>query len=81
MFCGWLKMLMERKQRKHWRNTMANHKCSECIWMHTLTDSSNRHISICLFDQSEYYLQEIGYCTEDCELEGYAEELWEEYNG
>ena len=47
---------------------------------YTLIDSSNRPIELCVFDQSENYLQEVGYCTEDCELDGFAEELWKEEN-
>ena len=59
---------------------MATHRCCECKWMHTFFDSGDRVISICVFDQSENYLQEIGYCGEDCELDGYAEELWQKGN-
>lgn len=56
---------------------MAKHRCCDCNWMYTFWDSSNRDISICIFDQSDVYLQEVGYCTEDCELDDFAEELWE----
>ena len=56
---------------------MATHKCDECKWMHSFLDSSDRRIAICTFDQSENYLQEVDYCSEDCELDDYAEELWE----
>ena len=60
---------------------MAKHECCDCKWMHTFTDNSGRSISICIFDQSENYLQEVGYCTEDCELDEFAEELWGDDNG
>lgn len=45
--------------------------------MHTFIDSSDRTIAICAFDQSENYLQEVGYCTEDCELDDFGEDLWQ----
>ena len=57
---------------------MKKHKCAECKFMHTFLDSSQRVIAICVFDQSDSYLQEVGYCTEDCELDDYAEEIWQE---
>lgn len=60
---------------------MKNHKCADCKFMHTFFDSSHREIAICVFDQSDSYLQEVGYCTEDCELDDYAEEIWCERNG
>ena len=60
---------------------MVKHRCCDCKWMRTFTDNSGRTISICVFDQSENYLQEVGYCTEDCELDGFAEELWRADNG
>lgn len=59
---------------------MAKHRCCECKWFYTLEDSSNRFIHLCIFDQSENYLQEVGYCTEDCELDDYAEEIWRKEN-
>ena len=58
---------------------MAVHSCSSCKWMHTFLDSGEREISICVFDQSENYLQEVGYCA-DCELDGFAEDLWRNEN-
>lgn len=54
------------------------HCCAECRFCHTLVDSSERVIEICVFDQSDNYLQEVGLCTEDCELNEYAEEIWQE---
>ena len=60
---------------------MKNHKCADCKFMHTFLDSSHREIAICVFDQSDSYLQEVGYCAEDCELDDYAEEIWCERNG
>ena len=59
---------------------MKKHKCAECKFMHTFLDSSHRVIAICVFDQSDSYLQEVGYCTEDCELDDFAEEEWQEAN-
>lgn len=59
---------------------MATHSCCDCKWLHCLHDSSGRSIYICVFDQSESYLQEVGLCSEDCELDGFAEELWEDEN-
>lgn len=56
------------------------HSCCECKWCHGVEDSSNRWIEICLFDQSDNYLQEVGLCAEDCELEDFAEELWQRQN-
>lgn len=56
---------------------MATHKCAECKFMHGLIDSSDRTIYLCVFDQSMSYLQEVGYCTEDCELDNFGENLWQ----
>ena len=60
---------------------MSKHSCFECKWCHYLLDSSNRNVEICVFDQSENYLQEVLLGSDDCELDGYAEELWQEENG
>ena len=60
--------------------TMAKHSCYECRWCHYLLDSSNRNVEICVFDQSDNYLQEVLLGSDDCELEGYAEELWKAEN-
>lgn len=57
---------------------MAKHSCSECKWCRYLIDSSNRYVEICVFDQSENYLRKVLIETDDCELEGYAEEFWQE---
>lgn len=54
------------------------HCCAECKFCHTLVDSSGRNIELCVFDLSDNYLQEVGLCTEDCELDEYAEEIWQE---
>ena len=59
---------------------MKKHKCAECKFMHTFLDSSHRVIAICVFEQSDSYLQEVGYCTEDCELDDFSEEIWQEEN-
>lgn len=59
---------------------MAKHSCYECNWCHYLLDRANRNVHICVFDQSENYLQEILLGADDCELEGYAEELWQQEN-
>ena len=52
------------------------HECIDCKWCHSFEDSSGRTIEICVFDQSISYLEEVGCCCE-CELEGYAEELYQ----
>lgn len=59
---------------------MARHNCCDCKWMHSFEDSCGRLLAICVFDQSDSYLQEVGFCTEDCELDEFAEELWREKN-
>ena len=48
---------------------MARHECAICRWLRSFEDNSNRTIYICEFDQSDNYLQEVGLCTEDCELD------------
>lgn len=53
------------------------HSCCECKWCYSLEDSGGRTIELCVFDQSDNYLQEVGLCTEDCELDDYAEDLWQ----
>lgn len=53
------------------------HSCCECKWCHGLEDSGGRWIELCVFDQSDNYLQEVGLCSEDCELDDFAEELWQ----
>lgn len=57
---------------------MATHRCVDCKFMYGFCDSGDRLVHICIFDQSSNYLQEVGYCTGDCELDGFAEELWQE---
>lgn len=57
---------------------MKKHKCADCKFMHTFLDSSQREIAICVFDQSDNYLQEVDYCDEDCELDKFSEEMWQE---
>lgn len=61
--------------------SMTKHECCKCKWMHTFFDSSDRGIAICVFDQSCNYLQEVGFCSDDCELDDYADEIWQEENG
>lgn len=51
--------------------------CCDCKWCYTLIDSGNRAVELCIFDQSDNYLQEVGLCSEDCELDDFAEELWQ----
>jgi hypothetical protein len=58
-------------------DVMAKHSCYECKWCSSLFDSNHSVIDICVFAQSENYLQEVLLGTEDCELDGYAEELWQ----
>lgn len=60
---------------------MAMHSCCDCKWCHGFQDSGSRWIEICVFDMSTNYLQEVGLCTEDCELDDFAEELWQRENG
>lgn len=59
---------------------MDKHSCSDCKFMHTFFDSGNREIAICVFDQSYAYLEEVRYCTDGCELDEYAEEIWRNAN-
>ena len=56
---------------------MAKHSCYECKWCHFLLDSGNRGVEICVFTQSENYLQEVLLGADDCELDGFAEEMWQ----
>lgn len=58
---------------------MKKHKCDDCKFIHKFLDSSQREIAICTFDQSDYYLQEVGHC--DCELDDFAEEVYQEEQG
>lgn len=55
---------------------MAKHDCASCRWLHSFQDNSNRAIYICVFDQSNNYLQEVGLCMEDCELDGFGEYIY-----
>lgn len=61
-------------------NGMFDHKCCECKFMHTFQDSGNRTVAVCAFDQSMYYLEEVGFCTDDCELDDWQEEIWQRSN-
>lgn len=58
---------------------MKKHKCDDCKFIHKFLDSSQREITICTFDESDYYLQEVGHC-DYCELDDFAEEEWQEEN-
>ena len=60
---------------------MAKHSCCKCKWCHFLLDSSNRNVEICVFDQSDNYLQEVLLGSDDCDLDDYAEEIWQKENG
>lgn len=57
------------------------HSCAECHWCRCIEDSAGDTIELCVYRQSDSYLQEVGLCAEDCELEGFAEELWCEEHG
>lgn len=56
---------------------MSEHSCAGCDFCAGIVDSSGRMIHICIFDQSVNYLQEVGLCSQDCELDGFAEDLWQ----
>lgn len=66
--------------------TSHGRKCNaRVVWQSSGTAANptknprpRRTIELCVFDQSDNYLQEVGLCTEDCELDDYAEELWQE---
>jgi hypothetical protein len=46
--------------------------------MKPLEDEYNRQYYFCMFSQSPCFLEETGVCSE-CELEGYAEDVYQEY--
>ena len=58
---------------------MAKHNCSDCKWCQSLFDSRYCVIDICVFVQSENYLQEVDVCSEDenCYLDDFAENIWQ----
>ena len=60
---------------------MAKHDCCDCKWCTSLYDSNHSVIDICVFTQSTNYLQEVGLCSEDCELDDFAEEIWKKDHG
>lgn len=51
------------------------HDCADCDFMKFLEDNSGRIIYLCMFDQSDSYLEEVGVCG-GCELDEFAEELY-----
>lgn len=57
---------------------MARHNCNECKWCYSLFDSNHNVVDICVFTQSENYLQEVDMGTEDwnCELDDFCEQIW-----
>lgn len=57
------------------------HSCSECHWCNPITDSENEVEYICANRYSDCFLQEVGLCLEDCELDDFAEKLWCEEHG
>ena len=57
---------------------MTEHECSQCRHMKSLEDNNKREIYFCMFDQSPCYLEETGFCGR-CELDGYAEKLYQRY--
>ena len=58
---------------------MARHNCNECKWCYSFFDSNRNVIDICVFTQSENYLQEVDMGTEDwnCELDDFGEQIWQ----
>lgn len=54
------------------------HSCASCLFCESLVDSSGRSVYLCVFDQSDCYLQEVGFWSDDCELDDFAEDLWQE---
>lgn len=56
---------------------MGKHECYECKHMKSVEDELHRVFYFCMFSQSPCFLEETGCCSE-CELEGYAEELYQE---
>ena len=56
------------------------HSCCSCRFLTSIIDNSKRTVFFCAFDQSNYYLQEVGLCTDDCELDDIAEDLWQSEN-
>lgn len=57
------------------------HSCAECNWCHSLTDSEGDIVHICVNRYSDNFLQEVGLCSEGCELDDFAERLWCEEHG
>lgn len=51
------------------------HSCANCNWCHTIVDSEGDTEYICVNRYSDCFLQEIGLCSEDCELDDFAEKL------
>lgn len=76
------KLQIDKKIEPGWEyipiQAAVKHSCGECHWMHTFADSEGRQIAFCVFTESPSYLQEVGECTEDCELDDHAEKLWQE---
>ena len=56
---------------------MSKHECCNCDYMKELQDENCRIFYFCMFSQSPCFLEETGLCGE-CELDGYAEDLYEE---
>lgn len=57
------------------------HSCAECNWCHSVMDSEGDTEYICVNRQSGSFLQEVGLCSEDCELDDFGERLWCEEHG
>ena len=56
---------------------MAEHECSDCKYMKGLQDEYDRMYYFCMFSQSPCFLEQTGVCG-NCELDEYAEDLYEE---
>ena len=55
---------------------MAKHDCASCRLLRSFQENGDRTIHVCVFDQSENYLQEVLLCSEDCELDDFAEYIY-----
>lgn len=57
---------------------MIKHECCDCSFMKSLQDENFRMFYFCMFSQSPCFLEETGVCGE-CELDGYAEDVYQEF--
>lgn len=59
---------------------MATHECITCPFITMVKDEYGREYELCMFSQGDYFLNET-FCDESCELEGFAEEMYQKYGG